>query len=170
MSVAPGCSSSSPFHYSASGDRFPKPTPLGVPESNSLHYASSPLNKRGGSEHGQVYSQPYYSPAHSWHPKTRVSTASPQSSVRGHLYYKWALVLQMGTCTTNRHLYYKWALVLQMGTCTTNGHLYYKWALVLQVGQVGTCTTSGPSGHLYYKWAKWALVLQMGTCTTSGHL
>ena len=30
--------------------------------SNSLHYASSPLS--------QVYSQPYYSPAHSWHPNS----------------------------------------------------------------------------------------------------
>ncbi|KAF2354465.1 Serine-threonine/tyrosine-protein kinase catalytic domain [Trinorchestia longiramus] len=36
--------------------------------SNSLHYASSPLS--------QVYSQPYNSPAHSWHPNRRLSVAS----------------------------------------------------------------------------------------------
>ena len=52
----------------------------------------------------------------------------------GHLYYRWPLVLQVGTCTTGGHLYYRWPLVLQVATCTTGGHLYYRWPLVLQVG------------------------------------
>uniref|UniRef100_A0A6A7FV84 Tyrosine-protein kinase RYK-like n=2 Tax=Hirondellea gigas TaxID=1518452 RepID=A0A6A7FV84_9CRUS len=37
--------------------------------SNSLHYASSSLSQAS-------YSQPYYSPAHSWHPNSRLSLAS----------------------------------------------------------------------------------------------